>query len=132
MFPEVTSRLAEIHTIDSQSQAATLRGYVRKKVVLGHNLGLFPAIIPTENQADSVDGILLRVTDEQLKKLDAFECIDQGMYFKETVDVEHNGQEIKAIAYVCGDPIRSRLQGDWDPEEFRANDLEYYLKNVVE
>lgn len=52
-----------------------------------------------ENQGDWVQGYLIEVDDSDLKKLDAYECIDDGMYQKIPVKILVNKELIEATAY---------------------------------
>ena len=134
LFPEITARL-EIESRSSDSlirRPAKLSGYKRFTVRF-RGEGDPPAIIPAENS--SVAGqVLCDITEESLQRLDWFEDIASELYTREEVCVElQDGEQesLEVLTYVCGERIRSQLNGGWDPEVFRERDLSWYLKNVL-
>lgn len=133
LFPEITARLGiESRSSDSLiRRPAKLFGYERFTVRF-RGEGDPPAIIPAENA--SVSGqILCDVTHGSLQRLDWFEDVASELYTREIVRVEVDGEvePLKVFAYVCGERIRSELDGEWDPDVFRERSLHWYLKNVL-
>ncbi len=135
LFDEVTTPL-RIYSRDEASGAevraarcsAVLHGYERRTVHLRDH-GNFPAIVPGSG---SVHGhLLVLVSAESLVRMDEFEGIADGYYSRDVVTVDSGGITLEAFAYVCGEPLRSFLTGPWDPDSFRANDLAWYVRNVV-
>jgi gamma-glutamylcyclotransferase (GGCT)/AIG2-like uncharacterized protein YtfP len=48
-------------------------------------------------------GVLWDLTDEHVAALDDYEGIDAGIYRRETVTVEHDGDAVEALIYVSND-----------------------------
>ncbi len=136
LFPEVTAGLGIVSAEDGSDESvavlssdAVLHGYERFKVQLRKEAN-FPAIVSANDK--SVSGRLLQqVTDESLHRMDAFEGITDSYYSRELVTVAIEEGEVEAWTYVCGDRLRSYLDGTWDAEQFRQSELEWYLANVV-
>lgn len=136
LFPEVTDELGVL-SVDPATdrhcplirERATLSGYERFTVRLREH-GNFPAIVLGDG---CVEGQLLReLPASSLRILDDFEGISAGYYVREEVEVRlSNGQASRAFAYVCGEPLASHLDGPWHEEQFRVNDLQWYVANVV-
>jgi len=130
MFPEVASRVAGI---DGWGEPVLLTGYSRFKVVKRERTrGLYPAIVP--NEEGSVNGLLFRgITSLQLKLLDEFEEVREGSYTRECVSVDADGENCDAQIYVACEPLRKLMDGSlWSPHEFRMQELDWYLSNVVD
>lgn len=139
MFPEVTNHL-EIASCDLAGNPsselrrakATLLGYERFTVRFRER-GNFPAIVPAP---DAINGdVFFDLTDESIRKLDLFEGVKEGYYVRKSIRVGHAllpdaHEPIQAETYVCGDLIRDKLDGPWDPEQFRKNELDWYVKNL--
>ena len=135
LFDEVTTPLriysrdeAEGTEVRAARSPAVLHGYDRFTVRLRDH-GNFPAIVPGSGRVDG--HVLVHVTAESLARMDEFEGIADGYYSRDVVTVESQGQTLEAFAYVCGEPLRSFLDGSWDPDAFRRNDLAWYVRNVV-
>ena len=135
LFDEVTTPL-RIFSRDGRDgtevpvarRPAILDGYDRFTVRLREH-GNFPGIV---RGSGTVEGHLLTaVTPESLARMDEFEGIADGYYARERVSVVADGESHDAFAYVCGEPLLQFLDGDWDIEVFRANDLDWYVRNVV-
>lgn len=136
LFPEVTDRLgvtsinpATAEPTPLSRRVASLDGYERYTVRLREH-GNFPAIVPGDGVV--VGEVLECVPPESLARLDFFEGIDEGHYHREMVHVQCEGTLVDAFAYVCGDILREYLDGPWDVDAFRENDLEWYIENVVD
>ena len=137
LFSEITDRLGIVSNDDDgnpsdklKREKGVLLGYERFTVRLRQR-GNFPAIIPSP---DSVNGqILFDLTDESLAKLDQFEGIKDGLYTREKIRVGHllgSKASLKAETYVCGECLHEKLDGPWDPEQFRENELNWYVENL--
>jgi len=135
LFDEVTTRLriysrgeADETEVRAARSPAVLHGYERLTVWLRDH-GNFPAIVPGPGRVDG--HLLAKVTAASLARMDEFEGIADGYYSRDVVTVESQGRTLEAFAYVCGEPLRSFLDGPWDPDAFRGNDLAWYVRNVV-
>lgn len=134
LFPEVTSQLGVVSLDTSGGRVpvrrndANLKDFQRFTVKLREHAN-FPAII---RGAGTVSGHLLSgVTHDSMRRLDEFEGIASGYYTRETVNVSTSEGIQSAFAYVCGPRLRDFLDGPWDPDAFKQNDLSWYLGNVV-
>lgn len=138
LFPKVTKRLGIVSCDDNgkstdklNRQSAVLSGYERFTVRY-REIGNFPAIIDSDSEVTGE--ILLNVTDGSLKTLDRFEGIQEGYYVRKTenVQLDHgtDSKTLTAEVYVCGDLIREKLDGPWDPDKFRENELDWYLEHL--
>lgn len=123
LFPEVTDALGIRLADDGTS--ATLNGFQRLTVRLSAR-GNFPAIVRSTEHAVSGRVLMLHSLAD-LRTMDEFEGTDEGYYTRESVRVvTSGGQQQEAFAYVCGVRLQAFLDGPWDPEQFRANDLRDY------
>ncbi|MCR9200312.1 MAG: gamma-glutamylcyclotransferase [Planctomycetaceae bacterium] len=123
LFPEVTDALG-IRLVN-EGTSATLNGFQRLTIRLSA-CGNFPAIVPSSEHA--VTGRVLTLhSPADLRTMDEFEGIEEGYYTRESVRVVMSGgQQREAFAYVCGVRLQPFLDGPWDPEQFRADDLRDY------
>ena len=48
-------------------------------------------------------GVLWSLTEEHIDSLDIYEAVDEGMYYKDTLTVLHQGQPVEALVYI--DPV---------------------------
>ena len=123
LFPEVTGALG-IQLAD-EGTLARLNGFRRFTVRLSAR-GNFPAIVRSTEHAVS-GRVLMLHSPADLRTMDEFEGIDEGYYTRESVTVVmSDGRLQEAFAYVCGVRLQAFLDGPWDPEQFRANDLRDY------
>jgi gamma-glutamylcyclotransferase len=61
-----------------------------------------------ESEGDYVLGTVYELSEEDLQNLDRFEGVARGSYYKETVEVEVNGQGLNCLVYI--DPITDEGQ----------------------
>nr|CAG8469553.1 6919_t:CDS:2 [Entrophospora candida]CAG8535048.1 13214_t:CDS:2 [Entrophospora candida] len=124
MFTQVIERVLNKNKNDclvdlNSGVTAILKGYKRLKV----KDASYPAIIKTDNDIDTVEGILMRgFSDKDFDKLDKFEDED---YDRINVDVYVAGEgrdskePIKAQTYIwiaSNDLLEDK---DWSPEYFK-------------
>ena len=132
MFPEVVQAL--IGPVD-----LTKRGILwnyRRYTAVTRLRGNYPAVIAESN--GRVDGILLtNLTSRQIGRLDAFECLNEGLYEKTICEIElANGDPntVNAWVYVAGTALLERLleplKDPWDPEHFSGEELDWYLQHL--
>jgi len=125
LFAEVTSALG---IRARRLTAATLPDYQRQTVRLSPR-GNFPAIV--SRAGDSVTGALLQLDSQQdLDLMDEFEGTAEGYYERRLVTVLAEQREQEAFAYVCGPPLQPFLDGAWDAELFRIQDLANYVHGL--
>lgn len=82
----------------------------------------------------SVPGVIIpNVTIDTLKILDAFECLEEGVYqrVKTTAHLE-NGQTMSVDIYQIGKAKDQSLGHKWDPDVFDANFLKYRNQVIPE
>lgn len=130
MFPEVAGRVANIQ---SWGEPVSLLGFSRYKVIKPErDRGLYPAII--EDDGGIVHGLLFRnITAEQLTLLDEFEEVADGSYERRTVEVHSDSGSCQAEIYVACPRLRQLLNGTiWSPLAFREQELDWYIKNIVD
>ncbi|HCV99199.1 MAG TPA: gamma-glutamylcyclotransferase [Verrucomicrobiales bacterium] len=48
-------------------------------------------------------GVLWSLTQEHIDSLDTYEAVDEGMYYKDTLTVLHQDQQVEALVYI--DPV---------------------------
>ena len=48
-------------------------------------------------------GVLWSLTPEHIAELDVYEAVEEGMYYKDTLTVQYQGQPLEALVYI--DPI---------------------------
>lgn len=107
---------------------ARLEGYRRYAIAEGGGWLPYPAII--EEEGASVQGKLIRAVPAALiTLLDDYEGIEEGLYERATARVRAAEEELEAEVYLAGSLIRSRLGGEWRPEEFEAG-LADYLRRL--
>lgn len=135
LFAEVTEALCIRSAGEDGNEAALKRipavldGYQRLTVRPGRR-GAYPAIIPGPGHVSGL--ILSELTEASLAILDEFEGIEDGLYTRELVDVQTADKLTQRVfTYVCGDVIKPHLGSVWDPQAFRASELDWYLKHVV-
>ena len=62
---------------------------------------------------------------------DRFEEVGAGLYRRRLVTVQGAAGYLEAEAYIASDKLRTKLQGNWDPNVFEATYLGEYLATVV-
>ncbi len=97
----------------------------------------FANIVETKNESDIVEGLLYNFTEDDFDKLDVYEGVKDGHYYKATVQVITNnrkdkGKQVEAITY-----ISNRTKEGLKPPQWYLNHLlkgkdslsdEYYKK----
>ena len=125
MLPNLLARLLfrdETKTEDIKRRrfAGTLYGY-KRRLVRGTD---FPAIIPSDNQTDTVHGYLFYPeSDKERRLLDAFEI---ESYVREEVKIvsvvtEDTGEVVQAQCFVWDGHLEDLCGTDWDFERFERN-----------
>ena len=129
MFPEVVREVAGIR---GDGGSAVLTGFRRRTVQIPNRIrGLFPAVVPSPE--GRVEGVLFRdVNNRQLAEFDEFEELALGSYVREQHPVQMGSEFHEAFVYVCGPRLTRFLSGDWNPETFRREELDWYLTHFVE
>ncbi len=127
MFPQVAVPIAGLC---GDCRAACLHGYARYSVD-DRSRAKVPAIV--EEPGARVRGkVYLDVGAQSLRELDNFEDMASGQYERREVEVElESGETLRAEVYVAGPRASKSLSGEWSPEDFEKNDLQYYVEKVV-
>jgi gamma-glutamylcyclotransferase (GGCT)/AIG2-like uncharacterized protein YtfP len=124
LFPEVF--LAVTGRREASSSAATLRGFVRRRVV-GE---IFPAIVEAEER-DRVIGVIWSGLDERdLDRLDVFEG---DLYQRRRVEVgAPRASDREVWTYVLAAAWRHRLGAEpWDPLAFERDHLVAFVDRLA-
>lgn len=119
MFPPVWNVLIKNHY---QTQPASLRGYVRKKVL--HDV--YPVIVDADKNS-IVDGMIYySVEDTDMARLDLFE----GEYYqRQNVCCQTDtGESVTAVTYVFKQQYQHLISAeDWNLHWFEAQGLQQFL-----
>lgn len=107
---------------------ASLPGYARRRVALGSGVQL-PVIRPLA--AGRVPGLLVQgLEPADLSALDRFENVAGGWYRRIRCRVDTEAGPRQAFTYVAGPRLPEGAAGAWDPERFRAEELQRFLGRV--
>ena len=110
---------------------AFLKGYDRWRV----KDNVFPAIVKSENENASVDGILVdSLSPQELKIFDSFEgVLYERCNVKVNLGEPTNLQEVvEAQAYVWRIDLKWIEFGkEWTYKDFREESLEWYLESTI-
>lgn len=92
----------------------TLTNPTKVRIVLGHSLEAKPATLYGYEKhgldilispSGQVEGFILEVSDEDMKKLDRYEGVAQDVYMLIPVEVECEDKHIPAVAYTLIDKM---------------------------
>lgn len=123
LFPEI------LHVLLGRlpgSSEALLSGYHRFSIHDGADVRPYPTVFPRPGA--EVHGLLLSgLSPAEHAVLDAYEGED---YVKTTVSVLQEDRQLEAIVYAWRADKRGQLRGAWDPEQFRVQHLEAYLRYI--
>ena len=75
------------------------------------DLGAFPAL--TFGRL-SVEGEVYRVTDSQLSEIDRLEGVAHGLYFRELIPINVNGEKVDCNTYIMLELHNYELSTRWD------------------
>jgi hypothetical protein len=107
------------HTV--RMEPAILKGYERCKKASPTAVVRGPGLLPSE--VTEVEGMLLfDLTETDLAKIDVLE----GNYDRTSIVVYKEGTPLDAEVYLPQD-TKDYTRAPWDPEEFRAFGLDYYV-----
>ena len=124
MFPEI---FKAITGTNFESFPAILLDHKRYGVISKNGREQYPGMAKEEGA--SVEGIVLFNLDEKtLKLIDTLEGDD---YNRSEVKVNVNGEMVDATAYVWQGHPEKKLSGEWDPEDFKKNHLNFYLTEKI-
>ena len=118
MFPAIFRRVTGL---DGTMRPATLCGFARRRV-RGHP---FPGLEPA--RGGHVDGVLVGIESAAVwQRLDEFES---DFYARiEVTTRDSTGLPVAAETYVVTPSNRRYLEArEWDPQAFRARDMQAYL-----
>lgn len=115
--------LGRVPTLQSP---AFLTGYQRYPV-LGQ---VFPGMVPSSDAECQTRGVLLQNLDShEMRVLDYFEGDE---YTRQCVTVSYQGDVQETQTYVWSNPISELDLGNaWDYQQFRTENLEWYLTTTV-
>lgn len=66
-----------------------------------------------KSKPDYVEGFLYRITDENEEALDEFEGVERGLYVKDYIPVEHNGEIIPGVLVYIDPETRTGRPQQW-------------------
>ncbi|KAL4458037.1 hypothetical protein ABPG75_012902 [Micractinium tetrahymenae] len=121
MYPEVLTAL--IQRVP-RMEPAIIHGYQRYRI----RGQVFPGTIRSAAPGAQVQGLVLfDLLPDELEMLDEFEGEE---YFKEGVEARlvQSGGAVPTLAYLWQDRLRPLLYGEWDPEQFREQQLGSYVE----
>jgi len=127
MYPEL---LAQLTKKEWQMTPATLHGY-RRCILLKEGFGSSPIIVPDKNA--SVTGkILYNVDPETLNLLDAYECVDQGIYARKSVTAicKNSNSIIDVECYEAGSS-EITFGGIWNQAQFESAYYEHFKTHII-
>lgn len=128
MFPEVAEPIAGI---TAPGKRAILPGFTRYTVQQREH-GNYPAVVRDDTPKAEVIGCVYEgVTAEQLKRTDWFEGTEYELYIREKAEAVVEGKSMTVFVYTAGAQLVSKLEGEWDPDVFKKEELGWYLENVV-
>jgi gamma-glutamylcyclotransferase (GGCT)/AIG2-like uncharacterized protein YtfP len=94
--------------------ATFLREAITKERFQLYDVGSFPSIAEDPDKKGGVKGELFDATDEVMKVTDRYECIEDGLFRKDEVELEDG---TKAISYFCNCSLEGARQienGVWE------------------
>jgi gamma-glutamylcyclotransferase (GGCT)/AIG2-like uncharacterized protein YtfP len=110
-----------------KTDSATLEGHKRYSVLTKEGYKPYPGI--TKEMGSSVQGVLVYELDDQaLSTIDFFEGDE---YQRVAVIVSIEGELVPAYTYVWRGGSGKSLDGEWSPEDFRKNYLDYYIEKKI-
>lgn len=83
-----------------------------------YNAGAYPYVVRTDNPDHVVKGELLHIpNDDQWAKIDKYEGVDRGLYYKSTAEVfpiDDDAKSIEAVIYIATSQWPTLVpEGEW-------------------
>lgn len=123
LFPEILQLL--LRRLPDSTEAI-LPEYHRFSIHDGPYVRPYPAVFP--QPGGEVHGLLLHgLSPTEHAVLDAYEDDD---YVKTAVTVAQNGEMAEVSVYVWRADKKGQLRGTWNPEQFKAENLEAYISRM--
>ena len=113
MNPEIRGVFCQIKE-DKIVDGAKIYGFRRYRVKNQH----YPAVFACEGA--EVEGQMLSVDNEELRKFDMYEAIDYGLYVKTKTEATlPDGSQCEVTVYTKGPKMQEEdLYGDWSYEKY--------------
>lgn len=126
-LPEVVYALTHRHYA---TQSATLPDY--KSYGVSQPFGETPAPALTSCPGHLQHGKLLRdVLPDELAILDFFEELDSGLYSRDKVRVQSEGQWLDAWCYKAGPLLQPYLSGDWSLQQVSEAQKQQLITQLI-
>ncbi len=75
--------------------------------------------------------VLLGVSAADLDKLDFFEELDSGLYLRQRVRVQSQGQWLDAWCYIAGPTLQPYLAGEWSLQQISEDHKKHLITQLI-
>ena len=113
---------------DQMAQRCPGAKFYKKGFLLGYRFAIDAACVATIIPDDTsfVEGILWKVSENELKQLDLYEGVANGCYRRATVDIMRSQYDtVEAIVYISNRPERKIADGTGSPYMKRIAEVAY-------
>lgn len=113
-----------------EMSSAKVYDYARRTLV---HEDFEPCALAVLEAGREINGVVLHdLSPQSVAYLDAFECVDRGIYTRESVLALCDGQRLACEMYVRGPALdASNVGSHWDQNAFNLDRMDYVLKELV-